>query len=187
MAVMATLDIPGATVSTMEIERPDRPYTYETIERLRAFYGEQASLFFIVGSDSFEEIHTWREPMRVLTRANLIVAARPGYEMANPRLLEIAAGKSASADTAGHQSRMGTPVEIVDLRGSTGPASLDRGLDRRLNRSDGRSSIFLTDYVRQDISSTEIRRRTGEGLTIRDLVPEPVARYIDKYELYRGM
>jgi nicotinate-nucleotide adenylyltransferase len=177
MAVMATLGIPGATVSTMEIERPDRPYTYETIERLRAFYGEQASLFFIVGSDSFEEIHTWREPMRVLTRANLIVAARPGYEMANPRLLEIAAGKSASADTAGHQSRVETPVEMVDLRGSAGPASLDQ--------DDGRSNIFLTDYVRRDISSTEIRRRANEGLSIRDLVPEPVARYIDKYELYR--
>jgi nicotinate-nucleotide adenylyltransferase len=184
MAVMATLDIPGATVSTMEIERPDRPYTYETIERLRAFYGEQASLFFIVGSDSFEEIHTWREPMRVLTRANLIVAARPGYEMVNPLLLEIAAGRCASADTAGHQTRVETkemPVEMVDLRGNTGPASLDRSPDR----NDGRSSIFLTDYVTRDISSTEIRRRASEGLSIRDLVPEPVARYIDKYELYR--
>jgi nicotinate-nucleotide adenylyltransferase len=177
MAVMATLDIPGASVSTIEIERPDRPYTYETIERLRAFYGEQASLFFIVGSDSFEEIHTWREPMRVLTRANLIVAARPGYEMTNPRLLEIAAGKSAAADTAARQTHVGTPVEMVDLRGSTGQASLDQ--------DDGRSSIFLTDYVRRDISSTEIRRRAREGLSIRDVVPEPVARYIDKYELYR--
>ena len=37
-----------------------------------------------------------------------------------------------------------------------------------------------------DISSTEIRRRVAAGLDINDLVPPPVARYIDQHALYRA-
>ena len=36
-----------------------------------------------------------------------------------------------------------------------------------------------------DISSTEIRRRVQQGLTISYLVPPPVARYIGRHRLYR--
>ena len=82
MAVLATLDEPRMKVSTIEIEAPERPYTFETIERLRDVYGSQASLFFVMGADSFEELNTWREPERILANANLIVAARPGYDVA---------------------------------------------------------------------------------------------------------
>jgi nicotinate-nucleotide adenylyltransferase len=37
-----------------------------------------------------------------------------------------------------------------------------------------------------DISSTEIRRRVAAGLDITELVPPPVARYIDQHALYRA-
>ena len=36
-----------------------------------------------------------------------------------------------------------------------------------------------------DISSTEVRRRVAAGESIADLVPEPVARYIERRQLYR--
>lgn len=35
------------------------------------------------------------------------------------------------------------------------------------------------------VSSTDIRRRLGEGRPIRYLVPEPVESYLDKHDLYR--
>ena len=37
-----------------------------------------------------------------------------------------------------------------------------------------------------DISSTEVRRRVAAGEPIDDLVPLPVARYIDQHRLYRS-
>src|SRR5215813_7158547 len=86
MAALATLDEPRMLVSTIELEAPDRPYTFETIERLRDAFGESVTLFFVMGADSFEEINTWREPARVLSSANIIVVTRPGHELSSSHL-----------------------------------------------------------------------------------------------------
>lgn len=47
--------------------------------------------------------------------------------------------------------------------------------------------VFFTDVVMKDISATGIRRSvaTGRFDELARLVPEPVAEYIRKYELYR--
>ncbi len=162
MAVLATLDEPCMKVSTVELEAPERPYTFETIERLRDVYGSQASLFFVMGADSFEELNTWREPERILANANLIVAARPGHDT-----------------QASHLSAAFTS-NIIDLR---------EGRDKRVGQmSVGQMNdcrVFLTDYVKMDISATNIRQRRRDGETIEGLVPPRVVDYIEKYELYR--
>lgn len=157
MTVLATIEDAGFKVSTVEIDAPDRPFTFETVERLKEVYGDRAGLYFVMGADSFEEINTWREPARLLSETNLIVAARPGHEIRTSHLAERFATK------------------IVDLRGQT-----ERGPSE-----DGCCHIYLTDYVEKDVSSTEIRRRVREGEPIDGLVPDVVADYIKRYELYR--
>jgi nicotinate-nucleotide adenylyltransferase len=161
MAVLATLDEPRLKVSTMEIEAPDRPYTFETIERLRGVYGSQAVLFFVMGADSFEELSTWREPARILANANLIVAARPGYELQPSHLPAAFASKITDL--------RGRPDEAVRLQGG--------GIND--------CRVYLTDYVNVDISATEIRQKVRDGETIEGLVPPRVADYVEKYEFYR--
>ncbi|HKP88040.1 MAG TPA: nicotinate (nicotinamide) nucleotide adenylyltransferase, partial [Blastocatellia bacterium] len=163
MAVLATLDDPRVKVSAIEIEAPDKPYTFETIERLRGVYGSQAVLFFVMGADSFEELNLWREPERILANANVIVITRPGYDLSSSHLPpELAAN-------------------IIDLRRK--PGGPDGG---ELGRHEMNAShIFLTDYVRSDISATEIRRRVRDGETVEGMVPPRVADYIEKYGLYR--
>ncbi|HJQ68150.1 MAG TPA: nicotinate-nucleotide adenylyltransferase [Blastocatellia bacterium] len=161
MAVLATIGDPRLFVSTVELEAPDRPYTYQTVERLRELYGDGQEYFFIMGADSFAELDTWREPERLIASVNIVVAARPGVEISLSHLPE----------------KVG--AEIVDLRGRDAkpPAAAEGGIER--------PKIFLTDYVEADISSTEIRRAVGEGRSVKDKVPPPVFDYIEKYELYR--
>ena len=46
--------------------------------------------------------------------------------------------------------------------------------------------VVLLDEPRVDINASEIRRRVAQGLSISQLVPEAVERYIKKHRLYAG-
>lgn len=159
MAVLASLDEPRVVVSTVELEAPDRPYTFETVERLRNSFGPGAKLFFVMGADSFEEINTWREPARLFSSANLIVVTRPGHTV-----------------NASHLDER-TRATIVDLRGRKREAPGEEDLNGH--------HIFVTGCVNTRISSTETRQRVRDGESIEGMVPRSVADYIRKYELYR--
>jgi nicotinate-nucleotide adenylyltransferase len=162
MAVLATLEEPRVIVSTIELEAPEHPYTFETIERLRTTLGAPGAgtrLFFVMGADSFQEINTWREPARLLSSTDVIVVTRPGHDVKWSHLDEEF--KST----------------IVDLR--------EREADLQIRGDANRHHIYLTGYVNTGVSSTEIRKRVCDGESIEGLVPPRVAEYIEKYELYR--
>ncbi len=164
MLVLATVSEPRMCVSTVELDEPERPYTVETLARLKEKFGAEAQLFFIMGADSWTEIRTWREWERVLSLTNHIVMARPGYEL-----------------DSGH-----VPEEIgervVDLRGAR-----EETIARMIDDENAAPGIYVTDAVNIDISATDVRCLVREG---RDdewprLVPPPVAEFIKKYRLYR--
>lgn len=46
--------------------------------------GANSALFFIIGSDAFAEIQTWRRWEDVVRAVEFIVVARPGHEIASP-------------------------------------------------------------------------------------------------------
>lgn len=138
MLALATQDDPRLSISTFELDAPDRRYTVHTVEHFRTKFGDSTELFFILGADSWSEITTWREWERLLTTINHIVVTRPGHEV-----------------------------------------------DRTLPVPDAR--VFFTDAVMVDVSATSIRRLAAAGrfAELAELVPEAVAEYIRKYELYR--
>jgi len=188
MAAIATLPMRGVRVSEIEIETPARPFTFETVGRLRSYYGSRAELYFIIGSDSFEELHTWRRPDLILSNCNLIVAARPGYEISDAGLNRLAfimkpAGEPFGKNEKTNEKELESddsvqPAGIIDLRGSgTAENGSIQGSPSGL--------IFLTDYIRADVSSTEIRRQAARDVDIEGMVPRGVAEYIRKYELYK--
>lgn len=159
MAVLATLDEPRVIVSTIEIESPERPYTFETIDRLRSILGAGTRLFFVMGADSFQEINTWREPARLLSSTDVIVVTRPGHDV-----------KSSHMDDR-------CKATVVDLR--------ERETRLRIPDDGNQHHIYLTGYINNSVSSTEIRQRVCNGESIEKMVPPCVADYIRKYELYR--
>ncbi|MDH3494598.1 MAG: nicotinate-nucleotide adenylyltransferase [Acidobacteriota bacterium] len=147
--------ISGTSVSTIEVEQPETPFTIETIGRLKAEYPHHR-IFFVIGADSWAEITTWREWERVLTEVDVIVVTRPGYDLGFEHV------------TAEIRDR------IVDLRGSS-----------RIESIPNKCSIFITDAAYTDISATDIREMIRSGVNEwRKLVAAGVSEHIDKYSLY---
>jgi nicotinate-nucleotide adenylyltransferase len=164
LLALATEAEPQMRISTVELDQPERPYTFETLALMQERLGREAQLFFVMGADSWMEITTWREWERVLTLTNHIVVARPGYEW------------NASHVTPAIRER------IVDLRGLGEAERLARGVE-----GSGEAKIYVTDAVKMDVSATMIRQAIREG---RDadwprLVTPAVADYIRKYGLYK--
>ena len=162
MVVLATLNhspIAHArmTALTIELEAPARPYTIETLQRLQQIH-PHADLFFVMGADSFAEVHLWREHERLLTEYNIIVATRP----------------PAAQVSAQHLSPK-CQSHVIDLRGSKRPdlAAITE------------PKVFLTDYVAVEIAATQVREAVRTGQPIDGFVRSDVARYIATYDLYR--
>ncbi len=161
MAALATADETRLRVSKMELEAPERPYTFETLARLRERLGAEAKFFFVMGADSFAEFHTWRAPERILAESHLIVVTRGG----------VALDRAAMPEPF--------KARLIDV-GDQSIAALDPTY-----RQPHSGLIYLTSYVNRDISSTEIRRRARAGKSIAAMVPARVRQYLEKYELYR--
>ena len=80
MLALATNDEPQIKVSKMELDVPERPYSVETLTRLKNELTD-TEIFFVMGADSWADITTWREWEKVLTLTNIIVVTRPDYEI----------------------------------------------------------------------------------------------------------
>ena len=52
-------------------------YTVDTLAEIRAEHPDD-ELFFLIGDDSLESFHTWREPKRICELALPLVVNRPG-------------------------------------------------------------------------------------------------------------
>jgi nicotinate-nucleotide adenylyltransferase len=79
-AKMVELAIAAETnleLSTLEIDRTGPSYAVQTLEILLSQLGESASLFFIMGWDSLEEVPRWKEPARLLQMCQLVAFPRP--------------------------------------------------------------------------------------------------------------
>lgn len=158
MLAIATNDEPKMMVSTIEIDEPERPYTFQTLKRLKENFST-ARIYFVMGADSFRDITTWRNWEEVLSEVDHIVVTRPGIPISFEHIPEYLCER------------------VVDLRSGAG----NRQLVDRAERS-----IFLTDAVSVDASATEMRTAIGNKvLQWRRETSEEVAKYIEKYELYK--
>ncbi|MEZ5331212.1 MAG: nicotinate-nucleotide adenylyltransferase [Thermoanaerobaculia bacterium] len=96
MVELALLDDPGLIVSPHELVE-GVSYTVETLRHFRRRYPE-GELFFLLGSDSFVGLESWREWSELPGLARLIVMRRPGWEEAtrpeslSPGLADLVAG-----------------------------------------------------------------------------------------------
>ena len=160
MLCLVTQNESKLRVSKMEIEMPEKPFSVETLGRLKAERPDD-EIFFVMGADSWMDIITWREWETVLTMANHIVITRPGVEIGFEHVTDE------------------IRTRIVDLRRE------NEEIAKIGETSEIENQIFITDSVNLNISATEIRRRVRENeASWRADVPAEVANYIEKYQIY---
>jgi len=157
MLALATAGEPHISISTLELDRAEKRYTVDTLPEIIERHPD-TDVFFVMGADSWTDILTWREWEKVLLMTNHIVVTRPGYEIGFDHVSDAVRSR------------------IVDLRNPNEAALNTIG-----------PSIFITDAVSHDVSATEIRDdiREDDKLDREGDVPQEVAKYIEKYELYR--
>lgn len=163
MLCLAVAAEPDIRISLMEIETETKRYTIDTLSEIRAEHPSDRT-FFVMGADSWTDICTWKEWEQVLLGSNHIVVSRPGYEIETSHVSEIVRSR------------------IIDLRKMS-----DLDANDLIASTSKTKNIFLTDAVKFDISATEIREDVKEDSVLNrvDDVPTEVAKYIEKYELYR--
>jgi nicotinate-nucleotide adenylyltransferase len=142
--------------SDIELTRQGSSYAVDTVAALKEQYRHTAHLYFILGSDAFQEIQTWREYERLFALCNVVVMSRPGSNQA--------------------WGREAIPPAIRAAFSSDGAAGSFR-------HSAGTRLHFCA-ITALDISSSAIRQRLREGRTIKYLVAEAVERYIQEHQLY---
>jgi nicotinate-nucleotide adenylyltransferase len=167
MVSLATIFTPYFSVSSIEIDRPGRSYSVETVQELLKMYGKDTVLYFIVGVDAFLEISTWRDAKELLASVQFIVTARPGW-----RLDDVERSlKPGQLEKLGNPRFRYLKISEIDSEEEI--------------KNPGKGLVLLVEVVSLDISSTEIRQLVEEGRSVRFLVPDTVAAYVAKNRLYR--
>src|SRR5215207_8390963 len=148
MLALATQNDPGLSISTFELDAPDRRYTVETVEHFQQELDDSTELFFIMGADSWSEITTWRDWKRLLTMTNHIVVTRPGYE-------------PLKSHVGSHGERIVDMRTALECGGLTPLWPRSSAIDIKAassRRTPRRPGIFITDVVMNDVSATLIRK-----------------------------
>jgi nicotinate-nucleotide adenylyltransferase len=116
LVALAIADRNAYRVSDIELGRSGPSYSADTFRALHAEGWRPSQLFFIIGSDAFAEIATWREYPAILDASNFVVIGRPGttLDAAVGRAPEIGPRVRASRETPA--TTESTAVVLVEAR-----------------------------------------------------------------------
>ncbi len=157
MLELALADQPAFAVNLMEQQRPGPSYSVDTLRQLRQQLGRDRELYFIIGSDAFVEITTWKDYPELFHYAHFLVAERP--------------------DSA--------PGHLNDQISSLPENFRHDPAHNRWSHPRG-AFLYPLPVNAFLVSSTTIRRKLRAGEDISGLVPPPVAGYIRRHRLYRS-
>jgi nicotinate-nucleotide adenylyltransferase len=155
MVVLAAAGNPAFVVSDMELKRPGPSYTVDTLEGLRA--GGSDELYLLVGSETFLDLLSWRDPARVARLARLVVVPRSGSTF-DP--------ENVQAQKVLREIGQERFVRASDAVPPTG--------------------VLVVHATSLPISASDLRRRAREGRSLAYRIPDPVIAYIRAQRLYQS-
>lgn len=83
MVELACKGYPNFEASRLE-EGEGASYSIDTVEKLKPSLQHGDALFFLIGSDAFDEIETWHRWRDLVREVDFIVVSRPGNEFRVP-------------------------------------------------------------------------------------------------------
>lgn len=146
----------GLSLDRRELRRDGPSYSAATLRELRAELGPAVPIALLVGADSFRGLPDWHDWRSLFALAHLVVAERARNPLDSALPPELAEAV-AGRWTGGREALLQRPAGCV-LR------------------------------LRQPLhagSASAIRRRIASAAPWRHVVPEAVADYIDRHNLYR--
>lgn len=157
MVELAIAGVPGFRAWPVELERPGRSYSIDTLRAVRGEAGAGARVVFVVGWDAFADLHTWKEHTALFGVCDIVVMTRPPW----PQELTLAHIPIAAREAFCYDPASGS------FRHASGHV------------------LTLQRITGLDISATAIRARVRDRRSIRFLVPSAVEAYIDEHGLFR--
>jgi len=164
MIRLATAGFSEFGVSDIELGRKGPSYTIDTVEYFKSQCGGETRLFFIIGSDAFLELDTWKAYSDLLKLIPFVVMIRPDASCPDISVKE---------------------QHILNFL-------ISRVSEKYVYHSEDDAflhpespPVFIHRVTSLDISSTHIRRLIKGNRSIRFLVPEAVEQYIKTKGLYR--
>lgn len=155
MVRAAIADEPGLDASTIELDAAGPSYTSSTLDRFEKAGVDTRTLCFITGTDAFAEIPTWHQYPDLIDRCHFAVVSRPGL-----------------------------PVDRLRAQLPRLASRMIRVTENQTCETPSQPSIFLIDAPTAPVSSTDVRARIARGESVKGLVPDAVAAYIDAHRLY---
>ena len=78
MVALATGSVDRFRTSAIELDALEKRYTVQTLEAMNRSY-PGAQLLFIVGTDMYQELESWKDYRRLFELAHLAIVNRPGF------------------------------------------------------------------------------------------------------------
>jgi len=186
MVAMAIAGHPGWRALDLELDRPTRSFTSDTLRHFHAIGFLPAELFFITGADAFLEIATWKDYPALLDLAHFTVVARESIRASDlPTRLPTLASRMRLADAASTSAEP-QATHVASHTRLDQQASIDAPGSATFGQTAGRERtwIFLIDAATADVSSTAIRQARLDHRSIAGMVPPSVQQHIEQHALY---
>jgi nicotinate-nucleotide adenylyltransferase len=150
---------PSLYVENIELESNEISFTVNTLKKFKR--NNHQSMFFVMGSDSFQSLKTWYQWQEILQLCNIIVLNR------NNQPLKILKEVSQYISCGPHHA-----VSLADKRA----LSTNNGIVVSCN--------FPTVPVSSTLSRQKLEKKDYQQLEMGELLPLEVFRYIKQHQLY---
>ena len=162
MVRLAISSDPTFAISDVEISRPGKSYSIDTIRLLQQTYGAHTQLFFLIGLDAFLDFPSWREPRTLLKLCRFVVLSRPGLLFRSLSTVPLL-----------------PPIPVSSLM------DLDAGRISRIEAPLGTQGLTCLKLPPSPVSASDIRSQIRQGHPVPNLLPPSVESYILQHHLYQ--